>query len=290
MNIYLSINNREKEIQIPVLPSSFSIQSNYSNQRIETVTHDEIMHVGNKQLTTIAFSSFFPIKDDSFLKSKDMFGWDYVKTIAEFRASKKPIRLVITGTNINSPMVITNFEYAVQDGTGDIYYSLGLEEYKFVDIQKLEAVPIIKPKPVIVEETKKTSSSGGSGNKTQATKGKYSTSTNTTVKDKGTANGQVAKYNSIDKVSTNTQKALTNEQKVLSGQADRIEGQKAGTIKLQQEHKLSEKAKDQMSDAYWIRQNLLESKKEQTVRPALDADRYTDQDIKDAKLRKKMKK
>lgn len=155
-NIYLSINNRQEEIQIPVLPSTFGIGSEYQNERIETVTDEEIMHIGNRKLSTIAFSSFFPDNDYHFLRSRDMYGWDYIKTIQSWREKKIPIRLVITNTNINMPVVITGFEYTVQDGTGDIYYTLQFEEYKFISIQSLTSVAIAKPKPVVSESKTKT--------------------------------------------------------------------------------------------------------------------------------------
>jgi hypothetical protein len=47
---------------------------------------------------------------------------------------KVPIRLIITDTNINKEFSIEGFSYREQDGTGDVYFSLDLKEYRRISL------------------------------------------------------------------------------------------------------------------------------------------------------------
>lgn len=64
-----------------------------------------------------------------------MFGWEYVEMIEGWRERKVPMRIVITNTPINMAFVITNFEYGVQDGSGDVYYSLSISEFPLLKLR-----------------------------------------------------------------------------------------------------------------------------------------------------------
>ena len=40
------------------------------------------------------------------------------------------LRFIVTGTEINFQVRITDFEYSEQDGTRDIYFTINLKEYR----------------------------------------------------------------------------------------------------------------------------------------------------------------
>lgn len=135
MDIFLSINNREKVIQLPVLPAEFAVQSAQQNEIYQTVSIGEINLIGNKALKTIAWSSFFPAKRLSYSKNKTMFSWDYVRELETMRERKLPFRLIITDTLINMPVTIDSFEYGMKAGTMDIQYSIELKEFRFLEVK-----------------------------------------------------------------------------------------------------------------------------------------------------------
>jgi hypothetical protein len=132
MNIYLSVNNRAEIIHFPVIPSEITVASNQGNLRFDTATKGTLNVPGNLELQSISWRSFFPKKDYSFLRSREMYGTEYVNKIQGWRKKKIPIRLVITDMNINIAVLIDSFNYDVQDGTGDIYYDLQMSEYMFI--------------------------------------------------------------------------------------------------------------------------------------------------------------
>lgn len=135
MDIFLSINNREQVIQLPVIPEQFKISSGMNNQVYDTIGQGEIKLIGMASLKGITLDSYFPTKDYTFLRSTEHMGWEYVNIIEAWKARRIPIRLIITDTKINMPCSIEKFEYGPQDGSGDVYYTLELSEFKFVSLE-----------------------------------------------------------------------------------------------------------------------------------------------------------
>ena len=132
MDFFLSINNREQVIQLPIVPAEFKIPSPMNNEVFTTINQGDIKIIGQRGLKAITIDSFFPINHYSFSRDRSYSGWEYVEIIESWIDRRVPIRLIITDTPINLAMTIENFEYGPQDGTGDIYYSLSLSEFNFI--------------------------------------------------------------------------------------------------------------------------------------------------------------
>lgn len=137
MDIFLSINNREQVIKLPVLPTSIGVDSPQNNNVFESISLGSIKTIGLRGLKALDIDSFFPNKDYPFLRDRLYKGWEYVEIIESWIDRRIPIRVIITDTNINLAMSIENFSYSVQDGSGDIYYTLSLEEFKFIELNTL---------------------------------------------------------------------------------------------------------------------------------------------------------
>lgn len=134
MDIFLSVNNREEVLQIPVMPSSFTITKPQTTEKFETVSGEEILLIGTPKLKGISIESFFPVKEYPYLHhtyNPDMWGWDYVYMIDSWIQRKLPIRLIITyeheDTPINMPVAVTNFEYSMKTD-GDLWYKIDFEQ------------------------------------------------------------------------------------------------------------------------------------------------------------------
>ena len=135
MDIFISINNREQVIQLPIVPDEFSIASPMNNETFTTISQGDLRMIGQRGLKSITIDSFFPAKDYYFSRGNQHQGWEYVEIIESWMDRRVPIRLIITDTAINLPATIDSFEYGPQDGSGDIYYSLQLSEFKFIQFE-----------------------------------------------------------------------------------------------------------------------------------------------------------
>lgn len=138
MDIFLSINNREQVIQLPIVPREFEISNPMKNETYETINQGEIKLLGQRGLSSISISSFFPSKEYPFSRDKTYFGWEYVEIINSWISKRMPIRLVASNTPINVAMTIDNFEYGLKDGSGDVYYTLSLSEFKPIRLNSIE--------------------------------------------------------------------------------------------------------------------------------------------------------
>lgn len=133
MDYYLSFNNNDERIRLPVIPSSFEVNIPHQNTTVNITNLGEINLIGKTGLMNMMIESFFPSQQYSFCLYKDFQKpYEYIKQLLKWKDSGKPIRVIVTGTPINYAMAIENLTYLEVDGTGDVYFSLELKEYKFI--------------------------------------------------------------------------------------------------------------------------------------------------------------
>ena len=168
MIFQVSFENLKQKLKFPVNPSEFTISDGgLETHVINVIKGGERIIIGDKKLEKIAFSSFFPKHyDPTYCEYRKLpKPWQSVKKLEKWRNSGKPVKLLITGTNINMYAVITKFEYGEKGGEpGDVYYSIEFSEFTFIKIREVKKV----------RGKKKTESKKGRPN-TKADSGKYYT-------------------------------------------------------------------------------------------------------------------
>lgn len=134
MEIWLSWQNNAERLRLPILPPSFGVEAGNLNTRVNINEIGNINLIGKSDLKEITIGTFFPAQN-YYLCEYTGFPKPYecVEMIENWRLSGKPIRLIITDTPINLAMAIENFSYNERDGTGDVYYTLELAEYVFLE-------------------------------------------------------------------------------------------------------------------------------------------------------------
>jgi hypothetical protein len=138
LQVFLSINNNEEIIQLPVPPPDYRVQSPWKNEQIDGL-QQTLNLIGNRGLKSIEIESFFPKEGHNypFLQSREMWGMAYVDTIERWRGRKLPLRLIISDSidkrkSVNMPVTIDNFEHGIRRD-GDIYFTLQMTEFVFVN-------------------------------------------------------------------------------------------------------------------------------------------------------------
>ncbi|MBU7320272.1 hypothetical protein KQX66_31920 [Paenibacillus sp. SM 69] len=138
--MFISINNNEEVMQLPVPPSEYNVKSTFGSEEV-TGLQQSLNRIGLRQLREVSFSSFFPIKghDYPFLQSREMWGMDYIDTIERWREKRIPLRLVITDSsgkqNLNIAVTLDSLEWNVKKD-GDIGYTMTMKEFAFVDTNR----------------------------------------------------------------------------------------------------------------------------------------------------------
>ena len=129
------IKTKDKAIRLPVMPSEFErvISANYETNNV--IGLGDIATFGGNGLAQLSLSSFFPNKEYSFNAYSDVpKPYEFVKYFKEWKNKGVVVRVVLTGTDINQQMYITNFSYGEKDGTGDVYYTVDLVEYRPITV------------------------------------------------------------------------------------------------------------------------------------------------------------
>ena len=136
MEMYLKKDDKDI-FRFPVLPSAINVQD-YAITNDSNITGlGDVTVFGGKGLRTIEISSFFPNpkRKYSFVSYTDYpKQYDCVNKIKKWMDKGEVLRFIVTGTEINFQVRITDFEYSEQDGTRDVYFTINLKEYRKIKI------------------------------------------------------------------------------------------------------------------------------------------------------------
>ncbi|KLU64013.1 hypothetical protein DEAC_c40070 [Desulfosporosinus acididurans] len=126
-----------EKLQLPIPPANYSIKKALNNTSAIVEGVGEISFIGKPKLAEIpSIQSFFPAQVYSFCQY-DTFPSpkECTDLVEKWMLSGNPIRIIITGSSpINTLCSIEDFEYGEQDGTGDVYFTLNLKEYRIISL------------------------------------------------------------------------------------------------------------------------------------------------------------
>ena len=151
--MWLTHNAEKEKIQLPVLPESFQVTNGSNNDKVNVVGLGEIVIMQSRPALQISFSSFFPATKFPGLKVKKITKpLTLVKKINKWKATKKPIHLIVTSCGVDIYAAIENFTYSEVGGDPGTYqYSLDLKEYREIKVRKVK-VNIPKKKATVKKE------------------------------------------------------------------------------------------------------------------------------------------
>ncbi|MYL45059.1 LysM peptidoglycan-binding domain-containing protein [Virgibacillus halodenitrificans] len=137
MDFYL-IQPNGKKIHFPVNPETVDVQT---EKKIDTINLNDIgeidITVGERR-AEYRFSSFFPKYHDSYCQYENIPDPDVaIKELNKIREAGKPVRLLISGSSINSLVLITNITSTIRGGeVGDVYFDIEMRAWKEVKVRK----------------------------------------------------------------------------------------------------------------------------------------------------------
>jgi len=171
-DVLIRIAQGSQYITLPILPDSYDISDTWENQTVNINSIGLINMIGKRGLRSVTINSFFPCKEYSALESPGgtiseklqwrisepeekqyLYNpWGLVEKIRSWRG--KVLTFSISGTNgrVSWPCVIDgDFTYGEKDGSGDVYYSLTLSEYKKTNTKRTVAKPNV-PKNYVTKK------------------------------------------------------------------------------------------------------------------------------------------
>lgn len=148
MDFYL-ITSEFGDLQFPVNPEEVKVITEAMVSTVDINDLGEIdQHTGEK-LPVFAFSSFLPKHYDSYCQYQSIPDPnETAEKLDRIRESGKPVRLLISGTPINTLVRITSFVPQVRGGEpGDIYFDIEFRKHKEVKVRKVSVKKKPSPRP-----------------------------------------------------------------------------------------------------------------------------------------------
>lgn len=150
MEFWIKDSKSNINMRLPITPSKFNFNKGNKIETLNVHTLGDVHLIGYGTLATIKIDGIFPKSNYSFSHSHTIpinSNYDYIKKISDWIDNKVIVRFIITGTTINSEFAIEDINYGERDGTGDIYYTITLTEYRNLKSVKTAPTPPADNKP-----------------------------------------------------------------------------------------------------------------------------------------------
>ena len=133
MNIRFFLEYQNRIMQLPVNPAELEINTDGSNKTMEIVKLGEVNQLRERKLRALKIESFLPQREEPpFVLTKGKFELPqaYIDFFGLVQANKKPMRLIITGLDVNMMVSIESLLIKHVAGDGDVWFKLELKEYR----------------------------------------------------------------------------------------------------------------------------------------------------------------
>lgn len=133
MKLFLSVNNNEIVIVLPVTPRQIEVTSPMLNEKFNSITDGEINLIGKRGLKTVRLNAILPGEEYTFINSNTYLGYRGVQVIEILRDRGQPLRLVSDDPEypLNMAVTIDAFTH-VKGQNKNIKYEMNLTEYKLL--------------------------------------------------------------------------------------------------------------------------------------------------------------
>ncbi len=112
--------------KLPVNPSEISVTQDSKDKTIDLLNVGEVNVVGNRGLIKITLSTFLPDENSPFYQG--ILPEQIIQSIKKAKNGKKRVRIIITGTDINTLFTIASVSETYKEGQRDIYISWSFVE------------------------------------------------------------------------------------------------------------------------------------------------------------------
>lgn len=131
-NIIFRNLDLDEELQMPVAPSGYDLEE---GRRVETLDMADIGQVnlpGLEKLFSKSHEFLLPATQTSYCTGAWQDPWEIVTRLSAWSLAGNVVRYIVTGTEINVPVLIETVRFKEQDGTNDVYLTLDLRQYRYL--------------------------------------------------------------------------------------------------------------------------------------------------------------
>lgn len=127
------LKNTEKntELVLPVTPPSFEVSHGVNIEIINIHLLGDVALPGYNTLAKIRIDCMLPARKYPFVIPKSQIDpYEYIKTFATWCDKHVLLRFIVSRTSVNMLVIISDITYGERDGSGDVYATITLQEYR----------------------------------------------------------------------------------------------------------------------------------------------------------------
>ena len=148
-NLTISLSAGSSIVTFPVLPAELMISVNTNHGTVNINNYGEYLMKGKTGLKSLTLAGFFPAQNYPFAMM-GLSPYTYISELEAMRTGGEVCQLTVSDTPLSMPCLISSFKFGEKDGSGDVYYELGLTEYRYVtapETGKTDAATGLKKRP-----------------------------------------------------------------------------------------------------------------------------------------------
>lgn len=112
-----------------VPPLDLTIKASQKTEKIDIISFGEKLHIGEKNVDFISFSTFIPGVNSPFYSIQNpLIPILAIETLKKWKNEKKTLTFIVPEYLISYKCKITDLEYSIKERTGDIDISISLNE------------------------------------------------------------------------------------------------------------------------------------------------------------------
>lgn len=113
---------------LSVNPKEITVTQSKNDKTIDLLNVGTINIPGKRGLITTSIQTFLPANNSPFCKKGDKSPKKYIKMIKKWKNSNKTVRLIISGTDVNTLFTIASAEDKYIEGQKDVYVTWNFTE------------------------------------------------------------------------------------------------------------------------------------------------------------------
>ncbi len=118
--------------EIPVNPKELSVTQGSGNKTINLLNVGEVVIAGNRGPVRLSVSTFLPAPGSHFFK--DRTPEETITKMKQWKNGKQPLRIIVSGTDINTMFLVDSTEEQYKEGQLDIYINWAFVEYRVLNV------------------------------------------------------------------------------------------------------------------------------------------------------------
>lgn len=118
--------------ELPVNPKELAVTQGSGNKTINLLNVGEVVIAGNRGPIKMAVNTFLPASNSPFYKERNP--EEIVMKMKQWKNGRQPLRIIVSGTDINTMFLVENMEEQYREGQLDIYINWNFTEYRVLNV------------------------------------------------------------------------------------------------------------------------------------------------------------